>query len=126
MASLFTSNKTGTVSVGASLWVDLGLIPTGFKIWIGTGQYTSPGKSITMSLRTNMSTKSTGTTTTTTQLDTASVSPKSKTITRDLYKSGTLHTVTAVGTGVEHWWLYLTSKSSTLADFLYSIYYTTE
>ena len=122
----FTTNIKGSGLVGAELWVDLGLIPTGKRIWIGNAQYTSPNKSSTFELRTNNATKTTGTIANTTLKDSVVASVRSGTITRDLYKNGTLHTVTIYGTGVEHWWLRIFSKTSTSSDYLFSINYTTE
>jgi hypothetical protein len=128
MASLFTLQKIGTINVGASLFIDLGLIPTGYKEWIGSVIYSSPYKVCTFNLRTNNAGKSAGTklTTDTTILDTWTSSSKVKSITKDLYKNGTLHVSTVAGTGVEHWWLEITSKSSTVASCSYTINYTDE
>lgn len=127
---LFTTNITGpppgTATTGIELWVDLGLIPSGFRIWFGNARYTSPDKSITFELRTNVLTKSTGTLLNTILLDSGTASVRSGTVTRDLYKSGTLHITSVYGTGVEHFWLRLVSKTSTQGSYLYSINYTTE
>jgi hypothetical protein len=126
MATIFNLNLKGSGQVGTSLWIDLGAIPAGFKIWVGNAQYTSPSKSVTFEIRANIPGQSAGTTGATTLLDTVSVSPKSGTLTRDLYKNGRLHVATIVGSGVERWWLRLTSKSGALGDYLYSLNYTTE
>jgi len=44
----------------------------------------------------------------------------------DMYKANTLHTVSVIGTGVEHFWLKLKSKSSTAGAYLYSLNHTLE
>jgi len=128
--AIFTTNiigpPPGTATTPASQWIDLGIIPTGYKIWLGSAKYTSPDKGITFELRHNNATKSAATTTDTTLKDTVSLTPKSKTVTRDFYKNGTLHTTTIVGTGVEKLWLRLTSKSSTAGSYLYTLSYTLE
>ena len=120
----FDHNISATVSVGSDLWVDLGAIPTGYAIWIGSEKLTSPSKTITCDLRPNTAGHNTGTTSTTVLLATTAVSPKSNTLLVDLYKNGSLHTVTVTGTGTEHWWLHLSSKTSTAGSFTYQIYYT--
>lgn len=124
--ALFTSQKSGTPTVGLELWIDLGLIPTGYDEWIGNVQYASNSKVSTFELRTNAATKATGTVANTTLLDAWTSSSKVKTITKDLYKSGTLHIKTVVSSGVEHWWLRIYSKSSTAVACSYLINYVQE
>ena len=124
--ALFSSNIGGNASPGAELWVDLGLITSGFDFWIGSVNYVSSYKVVTFELRTNLATKSTGTTATTGVLDTWTSSSKVKSISRDLYKNGTLHIKTVVSSGVEHWWLRLKAKSSTVQVVSYSINYVPE
>ena len=125
MATLFNLTTTVTSTVGLETWVDLGLIPSGYDYWIGTGAYTAITKAMTFELRTNIATKATGTTTNTTLLDTAA--PKvGATISHDLYKKGTLHTKTVKSTGVEHWWLRIFSKTTTSGSYSYKIAYTLE
>jgi hypothetical protein len=123
--SYFTSNKTGSGSVGLETWVDLGLIPTGYKIWVGVCQWTSIDKTTVFELRTNTSTKSTGTIVNTSLITTSSIRAGA-TISQDLYKNGALHTTTVKSTGIEHWWIRIYSKSATSGSFLYKISYTTE
>lgn len=128
--TLFTTNikgpPPGTATTAAEQWIDLGLIPSTFDIWIGNAQYASPDKAITFELRTNNLTTSTGTLVNTTLLDSCAVTVRSGTLLRDLYKNGTLHIKTVKSTGIEHWWLRLTSKSSTAGGYLFSINYTLE
>lgn len=116
----------GNATTGTDQWINLGLIPTGNRVWIGNARYASPDKSITFELRTNALGKSLSGTANTTLLDTVAVSPKNGTLLRDLYKNGRLHIATVRGTGVENWWLRLVSKSGTAGSYLFSINYTLE
>lgn len=125
-SNLFTSNQTGDGTFGTSLYIDLGVIPTGFKTWFGTGQYASPDKSATFELRTNIASQSTGTDSNTTILGSISAGPRTGTVTADYYKNGRLHTASVIGSGVEKCWLKIKSKSGTLGSYFYSINYTTE
>jgi hypothetical protein len=111
----------GTATYGASLWIDLGLIPTGTCKWIGSRTYTSAYKPGTFELRTNKATKSAGNLTDTTLLDTWTSSTKVKSNTKSL---APLNVKTVVSSGVEHWWLYLKAKSATAQPYSYSIDYT--
>src|ERR1041385_9075583 len=106
--TLFNLVAQASVSAGIDLWVNLGTIPTGLYIWIGNDSFTSPNKAVTVELRTNLIGQSTGTLAATKLLASASVK-SGATVTQDLYKKGSLHTVTVVGTGVEKWWLHITS-----------------
>ena len=126
MAILFDMTFSNSGSAGAELWVDLGAIPTGFKLWFGIMKSTSPDKALTFELRTNTATKSTGTLANTLLLASASVTPKSGTLSSDLYKNGRLHTATVLSSGVERAWLRLKSKSGTLGSYISQISYTTE
>lgn len=130
MAQLFDQTVSGPPpggsTVGASLWVDMGAITTGKKHWFGSMRLTSPDKSITFELRSNTAGQSTGSTGTTTLHYAASVAPKNGTVMKDLYTKGRLHIATAVGTGTEHWWLRLTSKSGSAGSYLYDILYCLE
>lgn len=121
---LFDKTVTGSGSNGAGLWIDLGVIPTGLRVWIGN--WTVYGaKADSFYLYTNLEGKSTASTGACKLL--ASVSVKAgATATQDLYKKGTMHTTTVYGTGVEHWWIYIKSKASTLAAYNYKVVYTTE
>jgi len=124
MVSNFTLSAKGSGSNGSSLWIDLGLIPTGKRNWIGS--WTVYGaKSETFYLYTNNATKSVSGTSNCTLL--ASIAPKAGTTTsQDLYKNGALHTTTVYGTGVEHWWMLISAKSSTSAAYNYTVLYTQE
>ena len=124
-STVFTTNQTNSGSVGTSVYVDLGMIPTGFKVWYGTLQASGPDKALTWEVRTNNATKSAGTDSDTTLLATISSTTRG-TIVLDMYKSGTLHTVSILGSGVEHFWIKIKSKSSTAGSYLYSLNYTTE
>jgi hypothetical protein len=122
--TLFNLTASGSGSNGANLWIDLGLIPTSYRMWIGN--WTVYGaKTETFYLYTNKTGQSTASTTACTLL--AQIAPKAgATVTQDLYKKGTLHTTTVYGTGVEHWWINIVAKSSTSASYNYKILYTTE
>lgn len=128
--SIFTTNITGPtpgpLTSGSLDWIDLGVIPSGKKVWFGLGQYTSPDKAITFELRTNLVTKSAGTDADTLLLASCIASTRSGVVKSDYYKSNTLHIVSTLGSGIEHWWLKLKSKSGTQANYLYSINYTLE
>lgn len=124
MAALFDLSKAGTGSVATSLWVDLGVIPSGYKMQFGVCYLGSPTKSITFNIRTNNLTKSLGNTTDTTSIASYSVGTRTKPnpYALDLYKNGSLNKCTVVGTGVEKLWLQLTAKGS-LAAFNYNLNY---
>jgi hypothetical protein len=121
---IFDQAKTASGSNGSDLWIDLGLIPTGLRMWIGS--WTVYGaKADSFYLYTNKTGKSTALATDCTLL--ASVSIKAgATVTQDLYKKGTLHTTTVYGTGVERWWINIKAKSSTSASYNYKVIFTTE
>ena len=110
----------GTATYGSSLWIDLGVIPAGSKLWIGNRTYTSSYKPGTFTLRTNKLTKSAGNTTDTVAIDAWTSSSKVKSNTKDV---SNLSVMTVVGTGVEHWWLQLAAKSSTQQVYSYSFSY---
>jgi hypothetical protein len=116
----------GTATAGSSLWIDLGLIPNGFDYWIGQATYTSNYKIFALNLWTNKAVKSAGNLNDTDPLDSWTSSSKVKSTVRDLYKNGRLHIKTVISTGVEHWWLYLTSKSSSAQSYNYDLRYTLE
>ena len=118
--TMFTLNKSGSGSSGLELWIDLGLIPTGKDMWIGSTQYTT-AKSTTFELRTNIATKFAAVLAETTLLNTQALTARSKTVTTDLYKAGALHIKTVTSGGVEHWWLRLKSTSATLGTYNYKI-----
>lgn len=125
MAALFNLSKPLTGSVGTTLWIDLGLIPVGYNFWIGTWTCTNPSKAISYYLYTNLVGKGISGAVNCKQLGT--LAPKSGgTATQDLYRKGALHTATVKGTGVEHWWVCLASKSSTLGTYRATISYTQE
>ena len=123
MAVLFTLSKQLSGSVGTNAWIDLGLIPTGYNFRIGSW-ICSGSKSISFNLYTNKLSKSAASTSTTETTKLATLAPKAgASLTQDLYKNGTLSTKTVIGTGVEHWWVNLTSKSGTSGNYNITIYY---
>jgi hypothetical protein len=123
--TIFNLAAQAAISVGSSLWIDLGIIPTGYQDWIGSWTITTINKPISVYLRTNLIGQSTGTISTTKLLGTISLSKAGASSTQDLYKKGALHTVTVIGTGTEHWWIQITAKSSTVGSVQYKVIYTT-
>jgi len=126
MAATFNLVAKGSPSVGTDLWVDLGLIPSGYDFRIGSWSVTAIGKPMTFELRTNTAGKNTGTTANTTVLALASIAKAGGSMTSDLYKKGALYTKTIKSTGVEHWWVHITSKTSTLQTAMYQVSYLQE
>ena len=124
--SIFVTNSVGDGLVGLSLYVDLGVIPSGQRIWFGNLQATSPDKSITFEVRTSNAGKSAGSDADTTLKASISASIRGGTVVLDMYKNNTLHTVSVLGTGTEHFWIKLKSKSSTPGSYLFSLNYTLE
>ena len=124
--SIFTLKKTGSGNVTAETWFDLGVIDSGFDWWVGSAQYSSPSKTTTFELRTNLATKSSGSTTDTQIMSTASASKRTGTVTVDMYKSGLLHTATVVGSGVEKMWIRCTSATATAFSCSYTVNYLKE
>lgn len=126
-SALFTSNVSGPppgpLTCPGVAWIDLGLIPVGQFIRFGSAQYASPGKSITFEVRTNLAGQSAATTGATLLLASSVASVRSGQITVDYYKSNTLNIKTVIGTGVEHAWLRLSSKTLTATDYFFSINY---
>ena len=120
--TIFTTSKIGSGSVGLSSYVDLGVIPTGWAIWFGTLQVSSPNKSVTFEVRSSLTGQSAGTDGSTKLL--SSITASKTTATLDMYKSGTLHTVSVLGTGTEHFWIKPKSTSSTSGSYSYTLYYT--
>jgi len=125
--STISGPPPGTATVGASLWIPVLSIPAGFDIWIGSITFSSPYKVCKFDLRTNLSGQSAGTLAATKSLYAWTSSSKVKAITSDLYKNGTLHTATVVGTVAgEKLWILITSKSSTAVTYSYKVNYTQE
>jgi hypothetical protein len=123
MAVLFNVTISNSGSVGTEAWVDLGTITTGKEFWIGKAIYTSINKVAIFELRTNNIGQSTGTTANTKLLDTASVKTGSS-LTRDLYKNGSLHITTVLSTGIEKLWLRVLTKNAIAGTYQYSVSYT--
>lgn len=122
--SLFDQIAQGTGTNGTGVWIDLGLIPSGLRNWIGS--WTVYGaKADSFYLYTNKAGKSSPVATDCTLLASASIKAGA-TVTQDLYRNGRLHTTTVYGSGVEHWWIYIKSKSQTQAAYSYKVLFTTE
>jgi hypothetical protein len=125
MAVLFNLALTGSGSVGTEAWIKLGVIPTGYRYWAGSATWTAISKALTFELRSNTAGKNTGTTSTTTVMATCAPKVGASTA-QDLYQGGKLHIATIKSTGVECWWIRITSKSSTLGNYTYKVLYTQE
>ena len=121
---LFDQVSQGQASVNAELWVDLGLIPNGNQFMFGFASYSPDGKTLIFELRSNNAGQSTGATGTTSIHSRTSVRD-GDTKDVDYYKSAKTAIKTGVSTGVEHWWMRITSKSQAVADAYWWIYYTT-
>lgn len=120
---IFELIKYGNGSVGKELWVDLGLIPTGQKIWLGYATWVAEDKDLIFCLRSNLTGLSAGDEASTQLHDYAS-SQGGASVDRDYCHSGYVDTMSTQGTGVEHWWLRARSVSQTSGNFDYIIYYT--
>lgn len=117
----------GDLTVNKELWIDLGAIPIGKKVWFGNLQFTAPDKSLTVEMRSNILGETAGTLADTETIYKASVSPRKGTVTLDMYKNGRLHLVTITGTATgEKFWMRLSSKKHTAASFIYYLAYTLE
>lgn len=116
----------GNATTGSEQWINLGVIPSGQRFWFGSAVYTSTDKAITFELRTNLITKSASTIADTALLGATAVSTRTQTTQADYYKNGSLHITSVIGTGVEHAWLRLISKSSTATSYLFTINYRIE
>jgi len=119
----FEKIKSGTGSLTSEAWVDLGLIPDGFKIWIGFATFGAEDKPLSFELRTNLNGESTGTVGTTALHD-YSATTTGDSVDRDLYRDGHTLVMSEVSTGVEHWWLRVRSNTGSVCAFDYFIYYT--
>jgi hypothetical protein len=122
----FPLNVSNSGSVGSEVWINLGAIPSGLRIWFGNGTYSSINKTIVFDLRTNNIGSAVGNITNTALLGSVSVTARTQTVAVDYYKKGTLHTISVISTGIERFWLRVYSKSGSLGSYLYSINYTTE
>jgi hypothetical protein len=125
-ASIFTSSIIGDGTFGASIYIDLGLIPSGQKTWFGAGQFASPDKTSTFELRTNIASQGSGSDANTLILGAINAGARSGTVTKDFYKNGSLHTVSALGSGVERIWLKIKSKTAASGSYYFLITHTVE
>jgi len=120
--SPFNLNQKGVSIVSKDDWIDLGLIPNGQQYQIGLVEFTPIEKSLTCEIRPNIISQSQSTESAT------SISGKSSTkagTTKkiDLWRKGRLVSLTALSTGVEHWWLRFTSKKQTPTEVIWSVSY---
>jgi len=124
--NIFTSNISKSGSYDADDYIDCGIIPSGYRIWFGLCQFASPDKSGTFEIRTNKATKNSGNDTDTTLLGSISANTRSGTVNLDLYKNGSLHIVSVLGTGVEKIWVKAKSKSASLGSYYAIVNYILE
>lgn len=120
---VFDLTIAGTRTMNQESWIDLGLIPSGKTVFIGYATFIAQDKNGQFELRSNLSTKSAGTAADT-QLHDWSSAQGGSGIDRDLYQSGYINTLTVTSTGVEHWWLHITTQSNNTGVFDYIIHYT--
>ena len=111
----------GTGTVASEVWVDLGVIPTGKKIFYGYITFVAEDKACQFEIRTNLAGKSNGTLLDTELHDWCSANGGDSSD-RDLYWYGNIATLSTIGTGIEHWWIHIKSKGA-LGVFDYLIRY---
>jgi len=120
---IFDQALYGSGNANADLWVNLGVIPNGQTIQLGYATFMAVDKNMQFELRSNTAGFSDGTTAHT-QLHDWSGASSGAAVDRDFYQYGNLNTVTIQGTGTEHWWLHVTSQSSSSGGYAYIIRYT--
>ena len=120
---IFDAVINGTGTVGTETWVDLGVIPSGKKLWIGYATYGAVDKNLQFETRTNNVNTSTGTLANTTILDYCGAQSGSS-VDRDFYWGGALATMTSTSNGVEKLWLRVLGQGSVASSFEYIIRYT--
>jgi hypothetical protein len=122
---IFDLTLSGTVTMNADRWIDLGAIPNGQAILVGYATLIAQDKNLQFELRTNKSGQSAGTAAATDLLDWCAAQGGTG-VDRDLYWGGNINTLTVQGSGVEHWWLHATSQSSSSGVLDYIIRYTVQ
>jgi len=108
---IFDKVITGSGNLATELWVDLGAIPTGKKIFYGYATLVAEDKACQFELRANYSGKSAGTVADTDLFDWCSAN-NGDSNDRDLYWFGNIALLSVVGTGTEHWWIHIKSKGA--------------
>lgn len=123
---VFDQDTSGKItSNGTEKWVDLGLIPNGKQMLLGFATFCAEDKNYQFEIRCNRPTKSAGTIADTDMLDISGAAAGGS-VDRDLYYGGLINTLAPqdqVSTGVEHWWLRVTSQGSSSGTFDYIIRY---
>ena len=114
-------------------WYDLGTlnspsqdspIPTGKKIWLGFSFLYSPDKAMEFELRCNKTGLSTGTVANTDLMARGASDPGAGSNVIDSYQNGYISVLSTTGSGVEKFWLRVTSGTNTIAAFTWQIFYT--
>ena len=113
---------SGTGLCPKELWIDLGSIPSGSRVWFGFASLISEDKDMQFALRSNLTGQSAGTLVATQLHDYAAVQTGGS-VDKDFYKGGMVTMMSVVSTGVEHWWLRCTSGSATVGNLDYIFYY---
>jgi len=121
---LFNTVVSGTGIVQTETWVDLGVIPSGYKLWMGYATYAGIDKNTQFETRSNTSGTSTGTVGNTVLHDFAG-SQAGSSVDRDFYQYGNISTETVVSTGVEHLWLRVMGQGNVQGAFDYILRYRT-
>ena len=115
---IFDKVITGAVTLTTDLWIDLGAIPTGKKIFYGYATLVAEDKACQFELRSNLVGQSTGTAGTTELHDWCSAN-SGDSIDRDFYWYGNIALLSVTGTGTEHWWIHVKSKgASGVVDYI--------
>jgi len=120
---LFDTVISNSGTVTTETWVDLGAIPSGKQIWFGYATYAGIDKDTQFETRSNNTGTSTGTVANTQLHDFAGAQTGSS-VDRDFYQYGNIMTASVVSTGVEHFWIRVTSRGASGA-FDYILRYTT-
>jgi hypothetical protein len=119
---IFDKIVSGSGSVGTEIWVDLGAIPIGKKIFYGYATVVAEDKACQFEIRSNLVGKSTGTAGDTDLHDWCSANA-GESSDRDMYWYGNIASMSVLGTGTEHWWIRVKSKGASTGIFDYILRY---
>jgi bifunctional N-acetylglucosamine-1-phosphate-uridyltransferase/glucosamine-1-phosphate-acetyltransferase GlmU-like protein len=120
---LFDTVIYGAGTVGVETWVDLGVIASGKKLWLGYATYAGVDKNTQFETRSNNVGTSTGTVANT-QLHDWAAAATGTSVDRDFYQNGNIMISTVQSTGVEHFWLRVLGQGNVQGGFDYIIRYT--
>ena len=119
---IFDTVISGSGTVNAEGWIDLGLVPNGKQLLLGYATYIAEDKNLQFETRSNLAGKSAGSLADTQLHDWAAASGGSG-VDRDFYQFGYVNTLTGVSTGVERLWLRIRSNSQSLGTWNYILRY---